>query len=166
SLSVMTHLAQGARGRGDPFGPVTIRLVRGCLRDMEVYDRNRERIADISDPETRAEIYQCMTRVALSLDGVLSETESIKRIDETVAEQRGGARADDLAKQREECAWRRNASFDFILEAMKENGEPLAAKLRSIARASPQALHEILARNQSAATRVNAPPSEQAPAAD
>src|SRR5882724_5376931 len=50
SLGVMTTLAHRARGFGDPYGPFTMRLVRGCLRDLNVYERNRERIADISDP--------------------------------------------------------------------------------------------------------------------
>ncbi len=84
SLGVMTKLAQGARGRGNPYGPLTMRLLRGCMRDLDVYERNRERIADISDPGLRAEIYQCMTRMALSVDGILSETDLIARLDETI----------------------------------------------------------------------------------
>src|SRR5260221_6966458 len=91
SLAVMTNLAQGSRGRGDPYGPFTMRLVRGCLRDLDVYERNRERIADIADPNVRAEIYQCMTRLTLSLDGVLSETEVIEKLDESLSELRGAA---------------------------------------------------------------------------
>src|SRR6185436_8238381 len=42
SLSVMMHLAQSARGRGDPYGVFTMRLVRSCLRDLDVYERRSE----------------------------------------------------------------------------------------------------------------------------
>jgi len=164
SLSVMTDLAQKSRGRGDPYGPFTMRLVRGCLRDLDVYERNRERIADISDPNVRAEIYQCMTRLTLSLDGILSETDVIAKLDETLAELRGAPeepKAVDLAKQRAERASRRDASFDFILETIKNLGEPLAARLRVIAKAEAQSLHDVLSRQpvlpQSAPAPTDAP---------
>jgi len=164
SLSVMTDLAQKSRGRGDPYGPFTMRLVRGCLRDLDVYERNRERIADISDPNVRAEIYQCMTRLTLSLDGILSETDVIAKLDETLAELRGAPeepKAVDLAKQRAERASRRDASFDFIVETIKNLGEPLAARLRVIAKAEAQSLHDVLSRQpvlpQSAPAPTDAP---------
>ena len=154
SLTVMTHLAHNSRGHGDPYGPFTMRLVRGCLRDIDVYERNRERIADISDPIIRAEIYQCMTRMTLSLDGILSESDVIAKLDETLADPGGltAARLADLTKQREERAWRRGSSFDFMMDTIKELGEPLAAKLRVIAKAKPQSPSEILARSSATGT--------------
>jgi hypothetical protein len=165
SLSVMTHLAQNARGRGDPYGPFTMRLVRGCLRDLDVYERNRERIADIADPNVRAEIYQCMTRLTLSLDGILSESELIERLDATLGEMRLAGdqlKLADLTKQREERNWRRDSSFDFMMETVRDLGEPLAAKLRVIAKAVPQSLHEVVAR-QTAASSTPAPTAAQSP---
>src|SRR5690242_18917408 len=118
SLSVMMHLAQSARGRGDPYGVFTMRLVRSCLRDLDVYERTPERIADISDPETRAEIYQCMTRLTLAHDGILSESYVSTKHDETLLEPDGikPARLAELTKQRDERAWRRDSSFDFMME--------------------------------------------------
>lgn len=149
SLAVMTQLAERARGRGDPYGPYTLRLVRGCLRDLDVYERNRERIADIADPGVRAEIYQCMTRLTLSLDGILSETELIGRVDQAMTElgtsgQPG--RIADLTKERSERAERRESSFQFMIETVKDLGDPLTAKLRTIAKANPHSLQELLAR--------------------
>jgi hypothetical protein len=153
SLSVMTSLANGARGRGDPYGPFTMRLVRGCVRDVDVYERNRERIADISDPSIRAEIYQCMTRMTLALDGILSETDLIVKLDETLAEPHGlnETKFEELTKQRAERIWRRDGSFDFMMDTVRELGEPLAAKLRAIAKSSPQSLAEIVARTSAPA---------------
>ena len=164
SLSVMTQLAQRARSRGDPYGPYTLRLVRGCLRDVDVYERNRERIADISDPEVRAEIYQCMTRLTLSLDGVLSETEIIDRIDQSLLELRisgSPLRVDELTRERDERCGRRDSSFDFMLETTQELGEPLAAKLRVIAKADPHSLQEILSRQTTPGPPANTSPPSQ-----
>jgi hypothetical protein len=148
SLSVMTKLADGARGRGDPYGPFALRLVRGCQRDLDVYERNRERIADIADPTVRAEIYQCMARMVLSIDGVLAETDVIAATDEAIEHARtsgDGAKAEDLTAQRAERAARRDSSFDFLLQTTNELAGPLAAKLRVIARSEAQNLEAIVA---------------------
>jgi hypothetical protein len=158
SLGVMTNLAKSSRGRGAPYGPLTMRLVRGCMRDLDVYERNRERIADISDPVLRAEIYQCMTRLALSVDGVVSETESIARLDEALALARtegDKSKTESLAAEREERSTRRDNSFDFMMETAEQLGSSLARKLRVLARAESQSIESILAANNLAA-----PPQE------
>ena len=150
SLSVMTSLAEGARGRGHPYGPFTLRLVRGCQRDLEVYERNRERIADIADPLVRAEIYQCMTRMTLAIDGVLSETESIVSLEDALEAARTKSDApkiEALSSEREERSARRDGSFDFMMETVREVCAPLSRKLRTIAKAEPQNLAAIVATN-------------------
>ncbi len=152
SLGVMTQLAQSARGRGDPYGPVTLRLVRGCQRDLEVYERNRERIADIADPEVRAEIYQCMARMTLTIEGILGETDVIAQKDEAIAHARARgdvARADELAVERLDRCGRRDSAFDFMLETINDLSGPLSAKLRAIAKSEGQNLAAIVAANSS-----------------
>ena len=148
SLEVITKLADGSRGRGDPYGPLTMRLVRGCTRDLDVYERNRERIADISNPDLRAEIYQCMARLHLAVEGILSETEIITATDASIeiARTQGDSdRVERLEKQRSERAARRQGSFDFMLETTQGMGNSLAIKLRNLAKSSGQNLSAILA---------------------
>lgn len=150
SLEVMTKLADGARGRGDPYGPFTLRLVRGCQRDLDVYERNRERIADISDPGLRAEIYQCMARMTLAIEGVLVESDVIASTAEAIelALSRGdAAKAEDLATQRKERWARRDSSFEFLMETTNDLCGPLSAKLRAVAKSEPQSLAALVAAN-------------------
>lgn len=157
SLGVLTKLAKDARARGNPYGPYTIRLVRSCMRDLDVYERNRERIADISDPNVRAEIYQCMARLTLAVEGVLAESEIIAGTDEAIAAARAKgdtARAEALTEERSERGARRDASFDFMTETTEELGGPLAMKLRAVARTEAQNLAAIVAANAQAATGV------------
>ncbi len=157
SLSVLTNLAKDARGRGAPYGPYTIRLVRSCMRDLDVYERNRERIADIADPNVRAELYQCMARMTLAVDGVLGETDVIARTnDEFEAARAKGdtARVDELAQDRRERETRRDISFDFMLETTEELCGPLSIKLRAIAKSDPQNLAQIVAANRQSAAAV------------
>lgn len=150
SLGVMSQLAKGARGRGDPYGPVTLRLVRGCQRDLEVYERNRERIADIADPVVRAEIYQCMARMTLTIEGILGETDTIVQKDEVIALARArgdAAKVEELAAERQECSGRRDSAFDFMIETMNDLSGPLSEKLRTIAKSEGQSLAAIIAAN-------------------
>jgi hypothetical protein len=157
SLGVLTQLAKDARSRGNPYGPYTIRLVRSCMRDLDVYERNRERIADIADPDVRAEIYQCMARLTLAVEGILAESEIIAQTDEAIALARAKgdtAKADDLTEQRNERNMRRDASFDFMTETTQDLGRPLATKLRGVARTEPQNLAAIVAANAQAVASV------------
>ena len=157
SLSVLTNLAKDARSRGKPYGPYTIRLVRSCTRDLDVYERNRERIADISDPNVRAEIYQCLARLSLAIEGVLGETEVISRTSEEVAalQQRGNTtKAEELLQEIAERETRRDQSFEFLIETTEELCAPLAIKLRAVAKSEPQNLAAIVAANAQAAASV------------
>lgn len=150
SLGVMVNLAKGARGRGDPYGPFTLRLVRGCLRDLEVYERNRERIADITNPSLRAEVYQCMARMALAVDGVLVETDVLDELKERIEDARLAGKADkveELTREQAERVFRRDASFDFMADTVEELCADLSAKLRAVAKSEPQNLAAIIAAN-------------------
>ena len=157
SLNVLTRLAADARARGNPYGPFTIRLVRSCMRDLDVYERNRERIADISDPNVRAEIYQCMARMTLAVESVLGESDNIAATDDIIETARAKgdtAKVDDLMQQRQERCDRRDASFGFMMETTQNLCGPLSAKLRRVARSEAQNLAAIVAANAQATTAV------------
>ncbi len=157
SLSVLTNLAKDARSRGTPYGPYTIRLVRSCMRDLDVYERNRERIADIVDPNARAEIYQCMARMTLAIEGVLAEHEIITRTNDDIEAARASgntAKVKDLENDRRERELRRDGSFDFMVDTTEELCAPLSIKLRAIARSDPQNLAAVVAANAQAAATV------------
>ena len=148
SLKVLTGLAKNAHSRGNPFGPYTLRLVRSCQRDLDIYERNRERIADIADPDVRAEIYQYMARMTLAVDGVLAESEIIAKLEDV--NRRPDADPSTAAVTKEEIAERdarRNTSFEFLVETTEELSSPLAEKLRGIAKIQQQNLEALIAAN-------------------
>lgn len=159
SLSVLTNLAKDARSRGNPYGPYTIRLVRSCMRDLDVYERNRERIADIVDPNARAEIYQCMARMTLAIEGVLAEHDIITRSNDEIEAARvagNAAKVKDLEADKREREVRRDNSFDFLVDTTQELCAPLSVKLRTIAKSDPQNLAAVVAANAQAAAAVPA----------
>jgi hypothetical protein len=157
SLSVLSNLAKDARARGNPYGPYTIRLVRSCMRDLDVYERNRERIADIADPNVRAELYTCMARMTLAVDGVLGESDVIARTSDEIEAARSrndAARVQELQQDRSEREARRDISFDFMLGTTQDLCGPLSIKLRAIAKSDPQNLAAIVAANAQSAAAV------------
>jgi len=77
-LELMIDMAKAARGRGDPYGTWTMRLLRAVRREAEAYERNRESLYDLRDVRTRAQIHTVMVKVMLGLEGVFDATERIE----------------------------------------------------------------------------------------
>ena len=77
ALELVVRIANESRGRGDPYGPFTMRLLRAVRRETDTYDRNREQLYDLPDARVRALIHALMVRVTLTLEGVFETTEEI-----------------------------------------------------------------------------------------
>ena len=133
-LELTTRLADRARQRGEPFGHVTLRLVRATKREIDVYDRNRESLFALRSASLRAEIHALIVRMTMALDGVLDSTTMI-------AEALGAAsRLEAEAPARAEAVQRvetlidaRQTAFEFALETAAGTA-PIIALLRPLAR--------------------------------
>ncbi len=77
SMRVMMRLGNQARGRGDPYGPVTLRFIRAVQREVDIFTRNRETLVDLRDPSIRAAISVLVARLSFSLDGIMDATTEI-----------------------------------------------------------------------------------------
>lgn len=163
SMQVVAKLAERSRGRGDPYGPVTLRLIRRMLRDVDVYERNRERIADIRDADLRAEVYAYMARTTMAIEGVIYETDTISTLDERIQFLRfdgHDAKADELGLKKSESEQRRTGSFDFLIEEIADS-PALVARLRAVAGSDGHRLSEIVDRQTAAGARAQAGPSAE-----
>lgn len=134
-VRMTAEAAERARGIGDPFGPVTMRLLRMVRRELDVYDRNRERLFELKDPIMRAHIHRTLLRIMMGVEGSIeAATEAAEIEDELLS-------SDDIPAQRravlerrmEDQKERRNLSFDFLNE-MTQTAVDLAKKLEPIAR--------------------------------
>jgi len=79
SLRVLLRAAQDAHGRGDPFGPLTLRLLRGARREVEAYESNRPALSDLRSADLRLSLHALMIRITLGLDGVLDAKADVDR---------------------------------------------------------------------------------------
>lgn len=114
ALNMIMQLAAEARGRGDPYGPVTMRILKAAHRETLVYDRNREFLFAVRDARLRARTHILLLQMSLTLDAAFEGAGA--------PETSGSDRLTSL-----------NASFDFLQE-LRQDIPALLAKYRRIAK--------------------------------
>lgn len=125
TFGMILKMAQESRGIGDPYGPITLRMLYGAQRECEAYDRNRERLADLRDAPLRIKLHTQMITLSMSLQGVLEATDRLAALP--------AARADTPAARAIRA--NRDSSFDFLGQTA-QSLDPLVARLGVIARTS------------------------------
>lgn len=67
---ILESMAQ-AREHGDPYGPITMRILRAAVREAQTYDRNRELLMDLRTATLRSELHALLVRLRLGLEALL-----------------------------------------------------------------------------------------------
>ena len=127
AMRVMMRLANEARGRGDPYGPVTLRFVRTVQREVEIYNRNRETLLDLRDARIRAAISVLIARLSFAIDGVADASAEIVALENSAA-----AGADSTQQTLTALKEGRVIGFDFAVETAGEI-TPLLGRLAPLA---------------------------------
>ncbi len=134
-LGLTIDAAGRARGIGDPYGPVTIRLLRMVRREIDVYDRNRERLFELRDPALRARIHTTLLRTMMGVEGALEAAEEIGIIESELKSNPdiSAHRREHLQARFTDQSERRDGGFDFLIES-SEQADKLIKELEPIAR--------------------------------
>ena len=127
SLRLILRIADQSRARGDPYGPLTMRMIKGAQGEIEIYARNREALFDLRNAALRAEMHVLFVQMAMTLDGVVEAV---------------GARTDDLDADMAARA----AAFGFAVLLCDDIG-PLIDRLGKVAKYSFDA-HEAMGRKE------------------
>jgi hypothetical protein len=69
-LNMILQLAREARGRGEPFGPITMQILKAAQRETRIYERNRELLFAVRDAKLRARTHVLLLQMSLTLDSV------------------------------------------------------------------------------------------------
>jgi signal transduction histidine kinase len=133
TLLVLLGIAKRVKGIGDPYGPVTMRMLRQALQEIGIYDRNRENLYNLSNAALRARIHTLVLRVSSPLNGIFDTTEEIRAVQTRLRS------ADVSENEREEIGPRiaqltemREGAFEFMeetareIEALVKDLEPVA----------------------------------------
>jgi hypothetical protein len=134
TLLVILRIARRVKAIGDPYGPVTMRMLRQALQEVGIYDRNRENLYNLRDGGLRARIHTLVLRISSPLNGIFDSTEEIRTTNARL-------RLTDLAQgEREELEAHvkhllelREGGFEFMEETAAEM-EQLVKDLEPVAR--------------------------------
>jgi hypothetical protein len=80
SLRVLIRAVEDAHGRGEPYGPITMRLLRGARSEVDAYERSRMALSDLRSTELRLSVHALMIRIMLALDGVIDAAGEADRV--------------------------------------------------------------------------------------
>ncbi len=145
ALKLTCELAAQSQQRGDPYGRVTMRMIKGARRETETYDRNRESLFDLNDPAVRARMHILMVRLTLTFEGALDAAEAIANTELALADDGlSDSLRQVLERRLADHILDRQGSFSYAMEVAEEI-EPLLVRLRTIARTSFEE-HEQLVR--------------------
>jgi hypothetical protein len=136
ALNMILQLADEARGRGDPYGPITMRILKAAQRETQIYDRNRELLFAVRDAKLRARTHILLLQMSLTLDAIFEAASAM----------------DPPADDRQALL---AGGFDFLLE-LREGIPDLLEKYKRIAKYSFDA-HERGANPSPLAQRAPAP---------
>ena len=139
TLDLILGIAGRSRGLGDPYGAITMRLLRSARREIDVYERNRERLFELGDGELRVRIHTMMVRVAMPLDDIFDITSDLAEARQALTPTPDSGEVEDKVAA---LAERRDGQFDFLLETAAHL-PGLISRLEPLARQSFQAVREV-----------------------
>ena len=134
AVELVTRVTDETRGRGDPYGRLTMGLLRAVRRETDTYDRNREQLYDLRNAKVRAQIHGLMVRITLALEGIGDATSQIASVDAALnaLSPEDPARG-ELASQKAALAEGRQGTFNFMMEAAGQI-KPIVAALRPLSK--------------------------------
>jgi hypothetical protein len=128
TLAIILKHADETKQIGEPFGPLTMRVLRSARQEIEIYERNRENILDLRDSGLRARIYSLTHRVAGPLDGLFDATQEIGVLETQLRSRHLESEDRDHIEGRVAALKeRREATYDYIKGKSVEIETVLAA---------------------------------------
>ena len=144
TLNIILTICGETRGIGDPYGPITLRMLRSAVKEVDIYNRNRETLFDLRDAEMRARIHTLVLRIVMPADGVFDTTNEIVNVQaqlKSLALSDGDrAELDARLAKLEEA---RVSAFDTVLES-SESLKAVVKQLEPIAKYSYENIDKVV----------------------
>ena len=128
SFATILKRADETKKVGDPYGPITLRLLRSARREIDIYERNRENLLDLRDADLRARIHGLTIRLSLPIDGIFDVSQEIGSLEALLRSRNLDERdREEFGARVAEMKERREAGYEFVLETAAEIGNVVAA---------------------------------------
>lgn len=119
TFRVILYHVHSTHGRGDPFGPITSRMLKSARKEIDIYERNREMLFDLRHADLRARIQTLVIRITMPIEGVFDATNEIDLCLEKLRIAGNEPRPDldaRIASLREQ----RDGGYEFIMETAEQ----------------------------------------------
>jgi hypothetical protein len=126
SLAILIRFADETKQIGDPYGPITMRMLISARNELNIYDRNREQVFSIRDSDLRARLQTLLIRISMPIDGIIDGTEELKALREELRGERDHEQRAELETIISTGETRREAGYQFILDRSAELKEVIA----------------------------------------
>ncbi|MBS0471007.1 MAG: hypothetical protein JSR60_08045 [Proteobacteria bacterium] len=118
TMNILLNFAADTKKIGDPYGPITQRMFRSAVNEIDIYNRNRETLYDLRSADLRARIHTLTLRIAMSIDGIFDTTSTIVSLQDQLREGLiAEARQADAEQRIANLTTSREGSFDFVMES-------------------------------------------------
>jgi hypothetical protein len=142
TLMVILAFADDTKKIGDPFGPVTMRMLRSARREIDIYDRNRESLFYLGNSELRAKIQTLVIRLGMTLDSTIEIVQEIEVLGRQLKSAEHAAEREEIEARIGQGAARREGSYGFMQETAAQLRGAIAG-LEPLARQSFDRLHQV-----------------------
>jgi hypothetical protein len=120
SLAIIIKFADETKKIGDPYGPVTMRMLRSARNELDIYDRNREQVFNLRDADLRARIQTLLIRISMPIDGVIEASDEIRNMREVLRTMKDPEERAELEARLKADEARRNSGYNFIIDTSAE----------------------------------------------
>jgi hypothetical protein len=144
TLFIILDIARDTKKRGDPYGPITMRMFNQARGEIELYTRNRETLYSINNPELRARIHTIILRISSPLEGIFDTTREV--VDAQQQLKSAPLSAEDRTELEERIArlqQLRESGFEFAMENVDQI-RPLVRQLEPLAQHNFDRMHELV----------------------
>jgi hypothetical protein len=133
TLQIILRFTRATHGRGDPYGPITLRMLRSAGKEIEIYDRNRESLFDLRHANLRARIQTLVIRLTMPIEGVFDASTEISNYQMKLTLAIGAETRAEMESRVANLREQRDSAFEFIMQmaddipAIVNDLKPLAA---------------------------------------
>ncbi len=120
TLQIILRFTKSTHGRGDPFGPITLRMLRSAGKEIEIYDRNRESLFDLRHAHLRARIQTLVIRLTMPIETVFDASTEISNYQMKLTLAIGPDTRTEMENRVASLREQRDGSFEFIMEMAAE----------------------------------------------
>ena len=120
TLQIILRFTKTTHGRGDPYGPITLRMLGSAGKEIQIYDRNRESLFDLRHAHLRARIQTLVIRMTMPIESVFDTSNEIRNYQMQIKGEIGPDTRTEMENRIVSLRAQRDGAFEFIMDLAAE----------------------------------------------